>query len=95
MSVMSPDELEQEVLVNRYLYYVYNYTLLSDHEYDQLERKARAVLPETSVVHGIGSSNESSYSATVIKIAKKRANARKREIKEYQQYLKDQEKINK
>jgi len=85
---MSPEE----VLINRYLYYVYDHTLLLDHEYDKIERSAREVLPETSVVHGIGSSNASDYSASIIREAKKRVRARKEEIRAYQEYLADQTK---
>lgn len=66
---MELDGLEHEVLVHRYLYYVEAQPILSDFSYDQLEREARAVLPETSPVHGVGSSLPSSYPESVIKDA--------------------------
>lgn len=35
--------------------------VITDHAYDVLERNARAICPVESIVHGIGSSLESSY----------------------------------
>lgn len=63
---MTPDRYEHEVLVHRYLYYVEAQPIISDFEYDQLEREARAVLPETSPVHKVGSCLPSSYPEAVI-----------------------------
>lgn len=71
---MSPDKLEHEVLVYRYLYYVESSSPISDFEYDSLEKQARAVLSESSPVHEVGSSLPSSYSSTVIKDALSRIN---------------------
>jgi NAD-dependent DNA ligase len=65
-------DYEFEVLVNRYLYYVQSEPLISDFEYDALEREARSVLPETSVVHGVGSSLSSSYPDKVLYEAMRR-----------------------
>jgi DNA ligase (NAD+) len=59
------NKLEHEILVHRYLYYVEAQPVISDFEYDVLERKAREVLPETSPVQGVGSSLPSSYSETI------------------------------
>lgn len=53
--------LELQVLAHRYLYYVLAEPVISDPVYDQIEREAREVLPETSPVHGVGSSLPSSY----------------------------------
>ena len=58
--------LEKEVLAHRYRYYVLDDPTVSDFVYDQLEREARAVLPESSPVHGIGSSLRSSYPQEII-----------------------------
>jgi NAD-dependent DNA ligase len=66
---MSPEELEYEVLVNRYLYYVLDSNLISDYEYDVLERKARDVCETSSLVHGVGSSLSTSYPTHVAKEA--------------------------
>ena len=61
-------------MVHRYLYYVECQPVISDYEYDMLERKVREVLPETSPVQGVGSSLPSSYSKEVIKDALDRIN---------------------
>lgn len=70
---MSLEQFEREVLVHRYLYYVEACPILPDCEYDKIEREARAVLPEDNVVHRVGSSLLSSYSADIIAEAKQRA----------------------
>lgn len=62
--------LEQQVLVHRYRYYVMDDPVISDFEYDQLERQARNLLPLESPVHGIGSSLASSYSDEVATLAR-------------------------
>ena len=56
------EDLEKEVLINRYIYYVLGTRILSDTEYDCLEDKARSILPEESVVHSVGSTNYWDYS---------------------------------
>lgn len=61
--------LENLVLAHRYLYYVLGDPIISDFEYDILERSARENLPEESPVHSVGSSLKTSYSQTVIKLA--------------------------
>lgn len=57
----TPEKLEHEVLVHRYLYYVEAAPIVSDFEYDSIERQARSVCPPESPVHGVGSSLPSSY----------------------------------
>jgi len=74
MSNQTPEYLEHEVMVHRYLYYVEAQPIISDFEYDVIERQAREVLPETSPVHRVGSSLPSSYSQNVIKDALNRIN---------------------
>ena len=69
---LTPMQLEFEVMVNRYLYYVLADTVISDYEYDIIEREARSVLPESSPVHGVGSSLPTSYSDNIIVEAEKR-----------------------
>jgi len=61
---------ENLVLAFRYLYYVESDSPISDGVYDQLERKARDECPPESDVHGIGSSNPSSYSDEIKTFAK-------------------------
>ena len=58
---MTHKQYETEVMAHRYLYYVLSNNIISDAEYDVLERKAREVCPPESPVHGIGSSLPSSY----------------------------------
>lgn len=69
---MTPKELELEVLIHRYLYYVESSPVIPDSVYDKLEREARAVLPEDSVVNKVGSSNPWDYSEEVKALALKR-----------------------
>ncbi len=56
-----PHCLEVLVMAHRYIYYVMNTNVISDGDYDKLEAQARAVLPDTSPVHGVGSSLADSY----------------------------------
>ena len=63
------DDLEKQVLAHRYLYYVLAEPILSDFTYDDLERKARESLPESSPVHSVGSSLSSSYSEEIKRYA--------------------------
>lgn len=70
---MSMTHLEREVLIHRYLYYVEAVPILSDHTYDDLERAARAALPEDNVVHQVGSSLVSSYPEDIRIEARERA----------------------
>ncbi len=58
-------ELEKLVLVHRYLYYVEANPIISDYEYDEIEKAARLQLPFDNVVHQVGSSLPSSYSEEI------------------------------
>lgn len=71
----TPEWYEKEVLIHRFLYYVMADPVISDFEYDNLEREARAVCPETSPVHGVGSCLPSSYPTEVKLVALDRAQA--------------------
>lgn len=62
--------LETLIMAHRYLYYVGSDNVISDYEYDRLESKARQELPETSPVHGVGSSLSSDYTEAHITLAK-------------------------
>lgn len=58
-------DIEFEIMVHRFCYYVLNAPIIPDWMYDMLEREAQTRLPPESIVHGIGSSLESSYSYEV------------------------------
>ena len=64
--IKSPEWYEKEILIHRYLYYVESSPVISDFEYDRLEREAREVCEESSPVHRVGSSLPSSYPKEVI-----------------------------
>ena len=66
---MTIDEYEKEIMAHRYLYYVLASPVYPDCTYDILEREARTVCPEDSVVHKVGSSLPSSYSQEIIDLA--------------------------
>lgn len=57
--------IEDQVMVHRYLYYCLGRPLLADHDYDLLEKRAMSVVPDESPIHRPGSCLESSYSASV------------------------------
>jgi len=56
---------EKEILIHRFLYYVMADPIISDFEYDMLEREARSACDDDSVVQGVGSCLPSSYPAEV------------------------------
>jgi NAD-dependent DNA ligase len=62
-------EVENNLLAHRYLYYVLAEPVMSDYTYDMAENEARTFLPEYSVIHGVGSPLASSYSKEVVAIA--------------------------
>jgi NAD-dependent DNA ligase len=66
---LSPEELEIEVMAHRYIYYVMNDEVISDHKYDKMESHARHLLPRSSPVHEVGSSLLSSYTEEMIQRA--------------------------
>ena len=69
MKVNEDHDLETRVMAHRYLYYVLAEPVLSDFDYDILERKAREVSSEDSPVHGVGSSLPQSYSMEQVSCA--------------------------
>ena len=58
--------IERTVLAHRYLYYVKALPILTDFDYDALEKEARKVLPPDSPVHLPGSDLAASYPPIVI-----------------------------
>ncbi len=69
---MTPAQLETEVMVHRYLYYVLAQPAMSDYDYDILERQAREVCGEESPVHDVGSDCESDYPKEIVYLAEGR-----------------------
>jgi NAD-dependent DNA ligase len=67
---MSDLTLEEQVLLNRYCYYVLANPLIPDSVYDQIERAAREFYPADNVVHKVGSCLPSSYPDRIKKLAK-------------------------
>lgn len=53
--------VEALIMAHRYLYYVKWDPVISDYEFDRLEKSAREQLPESSPVHGFGSDCDDSY----------------------------------
>lgn len=66
---MKEISLPDKCLVHRYLYYVENEPIISDMEYDIMEKEARRVAPENHPINKPGSSLKSSYSDYIIKLA--------------------------
>ena len=62
-------EYEDKVMAHRYLYYVLAEPVLTDADYDTLERRAREVCPPKSSVHKVGSSLPSSYTKKQVGLA--------------------------
>lgn len=61
---------EDIVMAHRYLYYIENEPVISDMEYDALEREARKHCEEGHPLTKPGSSLKSSYSEDIINLAK-------------------------
>lgn len=64
--------LEFQCMMHRYLYYVLSQPVISDYEYDMLERRALAGAAPDSPLNFPGSDQRSSYSPEVIRAAEKR-----------------------
>lgn len=62
-------DIEKIVLAHRYLYYVEAQPVISDYEYDVLERKAREIAEPSSKVRQVGSSLPSDYPEEVKRYA--------------------------
>lgn len=63
------NSLEDLVLAHRFLYYVKCKPILSDREYDELEKEACVDLPPDSIVHEPGSDCTSDYSDRIVRLA--------------------------
>lgn len=53
--------LEDLIMVHRFLYYVENSPVISDYEYDILQRQADIFCDKDSPIHKVGSDLPSSY----------------------------------
>lgn len=62
--------VEDQCMVHRYLYYVKSTPIISDYEYDMLEKKALETAVEDHPIHLPGSDMEKHYSDEIIAIAK-------------------------
>lgn len=61
--------LERDVLIHRYLYYVLARPIMSDYDYDRLEKCACKVLPPESPAHQVGSDLASDYPPEIVAAA--------------------------
>ena len=61
--------IEDKILFHRYRYYIMCDPLISDFEYDMLDKEAVAILPPDSVVNQPGSDLKSSYPAHIAEMA--------------------------
>lgn len=57
---------ELEVLEHRFLYYVKGRPVLSDWDYDILEKKYLKMFPNSSVLNSVGSDSASSYPKEIV-----------------------------
>ena len=62
--------IEDQCMVHRYLYYVKSNPIISDYEYDMLERKAVEVAADDHPIHLPGSDMQKHYSEEIVLIAK-------------------------
>lgn len=53
--------IEQLTLAHRYLYYVKSEPVISDQEFDELEKLALSVAPTNSLLHNPGSDRHEDY----------------------------------
>lgn len=62
--------LVREVLAHRYLYYVLSQPVITDYDYDMLERRARQELPTEETLFTVGSSRPEDYPEEVVSRAR-------------------------
>lgn len=62
-------KIEDQCMVHRYLYYVVGTPMISDYDYDMLEKIAVLNAPKNHPIHSTGSDLESSYKKNIIDIA--------------------------
>ncbi len=58
---MNQIDAENEILYHRYLYYVKCDPILSDYEYDRLEKKYLDKYPESDILKSVSSDREEDY----------------------------------
>jgi NAD-dependent DNA ligase len=59
--------IPDQALVHRYLYYVLDNPVISDYDYDMLEKAARKLVNESHPINSPGSSLRQSYPDYIIK----------------------------
>lgn len=64
-------QIEIKLMAYRYLYYVKNTPIISDMEYDELEKKALKTLDKNSLLRSPGSDMESSYNSEIKALAQR------------------------
>ena len=69
MKIKTPIELENLVMAHRYLYYVKNESVISDYNYDMMEKKTLKIVGNNSPLHKTGSSNKEDYSQSIIMLS--------------------------
>lgn len=50
--------IECLILAHRYLYHSVGKPIISDYEYDMMERRALKLFPESEILNSVGSSNQ-------------------------------------
>lgn len=71
---MENNQLADKCLMHRYLYYVLCEPIISDMQYDIMEKKAKETCDAEHLINKPGSSLKSSYSEDIIKQAKELLN---------------------
>ena len=71
------EDKKKEILVHRYLYYVLNEPIISDYEYDTLEKNYLKNNSNDADITKPGSSLSSSYSQEIINLSNKKVATKK------------------
>lgn len=71
ISVQRLKSIELLCMAHRYLYYVKCRPVISDHDYDTLEREALEFVGQESLIRQPGSDNEKDYPEDAIELAEK------------------------
>ncbi len=62
-------DMDNLIMAHRYLYYVKATPVISDFEYDKLERKAKTIIPSHHFINLVGSDRDCDYPEWVKKMA--------------------------
>lgn len=58
---MNQKSAEDEILYHRFLYYVKSAPILSDYQYDKLEKKYLDLFPDSNILNSVGSDRIEDY----------------------------------